>query len=174
MIEEQAVVVKKEGRYVWVNTQRQSSCGHCAVKNGCGIQVLGKVLGNKTAFVRCLNDIGNSIDPIDLKTGDRVLIAIQESALLSGSFLMYLLPLIIMIVCSGAAVSIAHVYWPEGVDLLAVIAAFSGLFAGLYFSRYITQNKMIKHQFEPKIIKLYSEHEAVCKPLFQTSKGQSV
>ena len=37
MIEEQATVVKNEGKYVWVNTQRQSSCGHCSVKNGCWI-----------------------------------------------------------------------------------------------------------------------------------------
>ncbi|MCK5666649.1 MAG: SoxR reducing system RseC family protein, partial [Thiotrichaceae bacterium] len=57
MIEEQAIVVNNEGRYVWVNTQRQSSCGQCSVKNGCGTQVLAKVLGNKIAYVRCLNTL---------------------------------------------------------------------------------------------------------------------
>ncbi len=174
MIEEQAVVIKKEGRYVWVHTQRQSSCGHCTLKNGCGTQVLSKVLGNKTTSVRCLNSIGSSIDQAELKSGDRVLIAVQESALLRASFLMYLLPLIVMILCSGTAVSIARVYWPEWLDLVAVITAFSGFFAGLYFSRNITQKKSLKYRFEPEVIKRYSAHEAVCKPLSPVSGEQSV
>jgi len=165
MIEEQAIVVKEEGRYVWVNTQRQSSCGHCSVKNGCGTQVLAKVLGNKTASVRCLNSIGNTIEQAELKAGDRVIIALEESALLGGSFLVYLLPLIIMILFSGIAVTIARFYWPEGVDLLAVIAAFSGLLLGLVISRKTAQNSSFKDQFEPRVIKKQLADEVVCTPV---------
>lgn len=168
MIEEQATVVNNEGKYVWVNTQRQSSCGHCSVKNACGTQVLSKVLGNKIAYVRCLNSIEQSANKeaeyyTPLKEGDRVVIGLEESALLGGSFLMYLLPLIIMIVFGAIAVYIAKLWWPEGTDLFAVIASFSGLFLGLYFSHQFAQSHSIKNQFEPKIIKKLPEKEYLIK-----------
>jgi len=165
MIEEQAIVVINEGRYVWVNTQRQSSCGHCSVKNGCGTQVLSKVLGNKIAYVRCLNTLKvHSVDKYtDLKTGDRVLIGLEESALLGGSLLMYLLPLIVMIVFGGIAVFMAKLWWPEATDLFAVLASLSGLFSGLYFSHYFAKKNTIENQFEPKILKKLPEKEWLFK-----------
>ncbi|MCK5648639.1 MAG: SoxR reducing system RseC family protein [Gammaproteobacteria bacterium] len=154
MIEEQATVIECEGKYVWVETQRQSSCGHCSVKNGCGTQVLSKVLGNKVARVRCLNvqekKTGQSF--CQLKSGDRVVIGLQESALLSGSLLIYFLPLMAMILCGGLAVFAAGIWWPEGTDLLSAIASFTGLFLGLYLARNYSQNKY-SPQYEPVIIK---------------------
>ncbi|MCU7939276.1 MAG: SoxR reducing system RseC family protein [gamma proteobacterium symbiont of Bathyaustriella thionipta] len=165
MIEEQATVINNEGKYVWVNTQRQSSCGHCSVKNGCGTHVLSKVLGNKMAYVRCLNIIDEmSLNNYsDLKEGDRVVIGLEESALLGGSFLMYLLPLIIMIVFGGIAVYAAKLWWPEGTDLFAVIASVSGLLLGLSFSHQFAQKNTIKNQFEPRIIKKLPEKEWLLK-----------
>lgn len=165
MIEEQATVVNNEGKYVWVNTQRQSSCGHCSVKNGCGTQVLSKVLGNKIAYVRCLNttDKRSSDKYNDLKTGDRVVIGLEESALLGGSFLMYFLPLITMIVVGGIAVYAAKLWWPESTDLFAIIASFSGLLLGLRFSHQLAQTNSIKNQFEPKIIKKLPEKDRLFK-----------
>lgn len=170
MIEEQATVVNNEGKYVWVNTQRKSSCGHCSVKNSCGTQVLSKVLGNKIAYVRCLNIIDKqSFDKyMDLKAGDRVVIGLEESALLGGSFLMYLLPLITMIVSGGIAVYLAKLWWPEAADLFAVIASFSGLFLGLYFSQQVAQKNSIKNQFEPKIIKKLPEKDWLFKSVLPT------
>ena len=132
MIEEQATVVDCEGDYVWVQTQRQSSCGQCSAKGGCGTQVLAKFLGNKAAYVRCLNSH-------DVKIGDRVIIGIEESALLSGSFLMYLLPLVIMIFFAGLSVFFARLWWPGWTDLLAVMAAISGLILGLSIAQRISQ-----------------------------------
>lgn len=164
MIEEQAIVMSIDGQYVWVNTQRQSSCGHCSVKNGCGTQVLSRVLGNKVAHVRCLNTIENNHD-YTLKAGDRVIIGLEESALLGGSFLIYFLPLIIMIVLAAIAVYIAQLWWPEGTDLFAVIASFSGLFLGLSFSRQWTQKNAIKNCFEPVIIKKIPEKEWLLRPI---------
>ncbi|MDX2503036.1 MAG: SoxR reducing system RseC family protein [Gammaproteobacteria bacterium] len=132
MIEEQATVVDREGDYVWVQTQRQSSCGQCSAKGGCGTQVLAKFLANKAAYVRCLNSH-------DVKIGDKVIIGIEESALLSGSFLMYLLPLLIMILFAGLAAFISRLWWPGLTDFLAVVAAFSGLILGLSIAQRVSQ-----------------------------------
>ena len=176
MIEEQATVIKCEDKYVWVQTQRQSSCGHCSVKNGCGTQVLSKVLGNKVARVRCLNTKKtNSNDySFQLSPGDRVVIGMKESALLSGSLLIYFLPLVSMIAFGGLAVFIAKLLWPEGIDLLSIVFSFAGLLTGLYIARYQSQKQSynsslnsfqnnINHQFEPVILKKLTAQECPVK-----------
>ncbi len=147
MVEEQATVVDCEGEFAWVETQRQSSCGHCSVKNGCGTQVLSKIFGNKTAYVRCINSC-------HVKIGDRVIIGINESALLSGSFLLYLLPLLSMIIASGAGVAMARQWWPHYLDLSSIIMAVAGLLAGLKYSRYKSSfNNANQKTYEPVILK---------------------
>lgn len=162
MIEEQAIVIDREGDYVWVQTNRQSSCGHCSVKKGCGTQVLSKVLGNKTAHIRCLNSK-------DVKIGDRVMIGIEESALLSGSFLVYLLPLLSMIIFGALSVFLSKVWWPEGIDLLAIIASISGLILGLVFSNYHTQKISQRKRFEPILLKKIHPNGWEKKPVNWTS-----
>jgi sigma-E factor negative regulatory protein RseC len=150
MIEERAKVVGYDKKYVWVETQPQSSCGQCSVKKGCGTQVLAKVLANKTASIRCKNSH-------KVEIGDDVTIAITESSLLKGSFLMYLLPLLIMIVSGGLSVYIARQWWPDWVDLFAIIASFSGLFLGMFLSRQLISHQMFannnKHSlYEPVVM----------------------
>ncbi len=147
MIEEQARVVSVDEQYVWVETQRQSSCGHCSVKDGCGTQVLSKILGNKYTRVRCLNSL-------DARVGEDVIIGIEESALLTGSFLLYILPLIFMIVSGALAVTISRFLWPDFIDLFSVAASFSGLFMGLFFSRHYVQSAANQKNYEPVVIKI--------------------
>ncbi len=138
MIEEQAIVVKCDSNYIWVQTQRQSSCGHCSVKSGCGTQVLSNVLGNKATLVRCINAIRSQSNDqtSELKAGDTVMVGMKESALLSGSLLIYFLPLISMMIMGGGAVMVARLFWPEGIDTLSIIFSFLGLFMGLYLAKF--------------------------------------
>ena len=135
MIEEQAVVVKTEGKYAWLETQRQTSCAHCSVKEGCGTQVLGKFLGNKVATIRCDNSLNVSV-------GEIVMIGIEESALVKGSLLLYLIPLLSMIFFGGAATMLSQLEQynlASYTDLLSIIASFTGLLIGLAFSKYFVQ-----------------------------------
>ena len=154
MIEEQAIVVKCENKHVWVQTQRQSSCGHCSVKNTCGTQVLSKVLGNKTAHVRCLNalKLESADNACQLTPGDRVLIALEESTLLGGSLLIYFLPLVTMILSGGLSVFAAKIWWPEGIELVSVIASITGLLIGLYLAQKFSKIQG-KQRYEPIVIK---------------------
>ena len=152
MIEEKALVVKIEGEYAWIETQRQSSCGHCSVKEGCGTQVLGKFLANKSASVRCVNSL-------NVKVGEMVVIGIAESALVKGSLLLYFLPIISMILFGGIAVMFSQIPslgLSSFTDLFAVIASFGGLFAGLFFSKYFVKKSTSKIQLEPVILKKLS------------------
>jgi len=147
MIEEQAIVLESEGDYVWVQTQRQSSCGQCSVKSGCGTSVLSQFLGNKASKVRCLNQYSSK-----LVQGDRVLVGLHESALLGGSLLIYFVPLLAMIIMAGIGVLVASIIWPGNVDLVSIISSFIGLFMGLRLSKVVSK-KQANLNFEPVIIK---------------------
>ncbi len=94
MIEESAVVVKIENHQVWVESGSNSACGGCLQKASCTTNALGSVLKKKSVPVD--NDI-------QLKIGDQVTVAIDESLLLRASLLLYLAPLIALFTGAGIA-----------------------------------------------------------------------
>ena len=94
MIEELALVVKIENHQVWVEGGQNSACGGCRQKASCTANALGGILKKKSVPV----DSG-----IQLKTGDEVIVAIDESLLLRASLLLYLLPLIALFTGAGIA-----------------------------------------------------------------------
>lgn len=94
MIEELAVVVKIENHQVWVESGQNSACGGCLQKASCTTNAIGSVLKKKSVPV----DSG-----IQLKTGDQVMVAIDENLLLRASLLLYLAPLIALFTGAGMA-----------------------------------------------------------------------
>jgi sigma-E factor negative regulatory protein RseC len=94
MIEELAVVVKIENHQVWVVSGQNSACGRCQQKASCTTNALGSVLKKKSVPVDC---------DIQLKTGDEVMVAIDENLLLRASLLLYLVPLIALFTGAGIA-----------------------------------------------------------------------
>jgi sigma-E factor negative regulatory protein RseC len=94
MIEELAVVVKIENHQVWVVSGQNSACGGCQQKASCTTNALGSVLKKKSVPVDC---------DIQLKTGDEVMVAIDENLLLRASLLLYLVPLIALFTGAGIA-----------------------------------------------------------------------
>ncbi|MGZ5077566.1 MAG: SoxR reducing system RseC family protein [Methylobacter sp.] len=94
MIEELAVVVKIENRQVWVESGQNSACGGCLQKASCSTNAIGSVLKKKSVPVDC---------DIELKTGDEVMVAIDENLLLRASLLLYLVPLIALFTGAGLA-----------------------------------------------------------------------
>lgn len=94
MIEELAVVVKIENHQVWVESGQTSACGGCLQKASCSTNAIGSVFKKKSVPVD---------SDIQLKTGDRVMVAIDESLLLHASLLLYLVPLIALFTGAGMA-----------------------------------------------------------------------
>ncbi len=86
MIEENAHVTQVSHGVAWVEAQRQSACGSCQVRGGCGTSALAKLMGKRRNSVRAL-------DPLGVQPGDDVLIGLQERALVRASLNMYILPL---------------------------------------------------------------------------------
>jgi len=92
MIEELAIVVKIDNHQVWVEGGQNSACGGCQQKASCTTNALGSVLKKKSVPVD---------SDIQLKTGDEVMVAIDESLLLRASLLLYLVPLIALFTGAG-------------------------------------------------------------------------
>jgi sigma-E factor negative regulatory protein RseC len=94
MLEELAIVVKIENHQVWVESRQNSACGGCQQKASCTTGALGSVLKKKSVPVDC---------DIQLKTGDKVMVAIDENLLLRASLLLYLVPLVALFTGAGIA-----------------------------------------------------------------------
>ncbi|MFP4272386.1 MAG: SoxR reducing system RseC family protein [Halothiobacillaceae bacterium] len=117
-VEEPARVIEAGDGFAWVETQRKQACGGCQARSGCGVGLLHEALGIKARPVRV-------IDPLGVKPGDEVVIALRDTALVSGAARVYLLPLAGML---GGAV-LGHVLQGEAGAILLGIAGLMGGFA---------------------------------------------
>lgn len=87
MIEETATVVALEGGDAWVSAATATGCHGCAAQQGCGSGVLARYLGARPRRLRLANRLG-------VEVGDEVVLGLRESAIVSGSFLVYVYPLL--------------------------------------------------------------------------------
>ncbi len=145
MIEETAVVVKTEGHTVWLESSGSAGCGQCESKSVCGQTVFSELFGiENTQFKAESKEI--------LKEGDRVLLGIDERALVRGSLLVYLLPLLTMVFMASIAtwgsnlLNITH----EG---LVIAGGLFGLYLGYRFARKKAAILTKIKSFQPIILK---------------------
>ncbi len=141
---ETGIVVEVCDDHVVVETQRQSTCGGCSLRSGCGTGLLGSVLGVRRNRVRALADLR-------LKPGDRVNLELSHAALLQASALMYGLPLLGLLL--GAVVP-GLAGWPEW---LVTAVGLGGLAAGLAGVRQWSQRLRQDPRFLPLVTGLHSE-----------------
>lgn len=150
MIEEQAQVVEMNGDQLVLQAQTQSSCGSCAASKGCGTSVLSKVVGRK--FSRFHAD--NSVDAV---VGDTVIVGISEDALLRGSLVMYMIPIIGMLVFALVSDQMLDLL-AENRDLLIAGSGIAGLVSGSLLSRWYFQRRVNVHRFRPVVLRKIVEH----------------
>lgn len=119
MLEETAIVVKKDQHRVWITATQNSSCSACAQKAACGSNALAEALPSKRPVV--------VQSDLPVKVGDTVVVAIEESLLLRASLLMYMLPLLAMLTVAIGAdclftgkVQYAQI-WIAGSSLMALL-----------------------------------------------------
>jgi sigma-E factor negative regulatory protein RseC len=141
MLEETGKVVGIEGKYVVIETQQRSSCGHCNVSDNCGTSVLAGLFKRRRNQVRLINHL-------NLSVGDDVVIGINESVLLSTAALAYMLPLIMMIV-----LSLVTSFSGYGDDV-SFIVGMIGLFSGMQIANTIMGRNMNSDDFQSREIVL--------------------
>jgi sigma-E factor negative regulatory protein RseC len=130
MIEEQGTVVGLKGEWAVVEPSTSGGCSSCSSSGGCGTASLARFFGQRKQQHYAQN-------PINARTGDQVVMGLEEKALLSSSLLMYLVPLLAMILgaiifSSGFGDSL------PGTDGAELLGAAMGLAAGLGLAKLLS------------------------------------
>ncbi len=148
MIEEQAVVIEIKGDQAMLEIERSQPCGLCGATRGCGISMWARIFGQHRGMFSAVNSL-------QVKTGDRVIVGVEETALLSSSLIAYILPLVLL--CLGAWL-IPQIMNVEAVDrqssdLYAVMGAAVGLIGGLLIIKFLTDGKRLIGRYQPVMLR---------------------
>ncbi|MBI5462336.1 MAG: SoxR reducing system RseC family protein [Gammaproteobacteria bacterium] len=149
MIEEFAQVVATEGEFVWVETQRQSTCGGCAANQACGTATLAKVLGTRRTRVRALNPAWNHDGA---QVGDTVVIGLDETALIRGSLAVYAMPLLTLF-AGGIVGALLSDRWAVGGETLTLGLGVVGLIAGLLWLKGFSRRIRDDSRYQPVVLR---------------------
>ncbi|NOR52075.1 MAG: transcriptional regulator [Gammaproteobacteria bacterium] len=139
MVEAQGQIVRVEGDFVWVETEIKSGCNHCSAKSGCGTGILSGVLAKRRPQLRVQNNLS-------AKIGEAVVVAVEESGVVTGSLLLYLLPLFLMILGAAIGDALSGEGW-------AIILAVSGLVSGLLIAKIVTKGAAVSKQLRPVLVR---------------------
>lgn len=150
MIEENAHVVAVEGDSAWVETERRSSCGSCAAK-GCGTGALSKVLGARKQRMKVRN-------PVGARVGDSVVLGIEERALLLGSLMVYILPLIAML-GGGLLGEVLAPQWGLEAEGPSLLFGALGLVGGFLWLRAYNRRCADDPKFTAVILRTLKPHD---------------
>jgi len=114
---------------------------------------LARVLGRRRTLVKALNTSGVS-------TGDRVVIGLEEGALVSGSMAVYLVPLIALIVGAALATALA----PER-DIVAAAGGAAGLVSSFFWLRRFGTRIRIDPRYQPIILRRFRDVSVINLPV---------
>lgn len=145
MMTETAQVIATEGDYAWVETQRKSTCGSCAVQKGCGTSVLAKVLGNRTSRIRVINTIGAS-------TGEMVVIGVEDGMLVRSSFAVYAMPLILLLLGGVGGGMLADALQWQSQEAATAVGGVLGLLLGFLWLRRYSRAIALDARHQPSLI----------------------
>lgn len=127
MVEELATVVDSDATGVWLSTTPVGSCNACNVSDDCGTGIVAKTLTPRQHrfFVSTT---------LALLPGEQVRIAVSEQHLLQAAFMVYMLPLLLVLCCAVLASSV-FLFAEIGV----IVAAAAGGFTGFMLARRYSQ-----------------------------------
>lgn len=151
MIEERAVVTQAGDDGVWVKALGPESCPRCAEGRGCGGGVLGRLIGSQRPALR----VDGRID--GLRSGDTVVVGIDEGALMRASLWVYLVPLLGMF----AAGAFAHLVL-QAHDVLVAGFGIAGLAAGFALTRRAGQRAEASASCRPVLLRRDGSAQRSC------------
>lgn len=148
MITETGKVVALSGNRAWVQTIRTSACESCSARTGCGQRALASVSGGRANQVLVTNSL-------DARVGDEVTLAIDESALLGASVLVYALPLALMVLGTVFGHQLSG-----GSDVAAMLGAAAGMAGGFMMARRVGAST--SRGYEPRLVKVRQALSVSC------------
>ena len=146
MIEESGQVVDIQGEFAWIESERTTTCGSCAVRKGCGTSAIAKVLGQRRVRLRVLNRINASV-------GDNVVIGVSESGLVRGSLAVYAVPLLGLFAGALAGQLLGNQVFGMPSDLPAITGAISGFVAALIWLKRFSRHTEKDTAYQPVVLR---------------------
>ncbi|MGR9085845.1 MAG: SoxR reducing system RseC family protein [Gammaproteobacteria bacterium] len=140
MIEAIAIVTRTGSGRVWIRSQQSGACGGCLQQSSCGTTALAGLLPSREFAVECA---------MKLHAGDRVRVAIDDSHLLFGSALLYLLPLLLMIAGVGLAMFFLP---PPAAEAWLPEIALSGLLLAFAMIHRLQHRLWLHFGTQPKVL----------------------
>ncbi|MGH1462047.1 MAG: SoxR reducing system RseC family protein [Neptuniibacter sp.] len=143
MIEESGTVVDLNDDGIWVETVKESACGSCAVRNGCGQKLLASAGDGKSFVVNVSNP-----SHLQVNTNDSVLIGVEEGAFLKATLYVYLVPLLALFLGAlvGELLSLTEGY----IILCALLSLIVSLFGIRFFSKVLFRSC----KYQPVLLKI--------------------
>lgn len=145
MIEERARVIAIEDDNLLLEAETRAACNACAAKQGCGTSVLSRWVGRKFTRFQAPNTVNAQV-------GDEVVVGLAEEAMLKGSVLVYLLPLLAMIGFALLADSLISTDAASR-DLLVVVSAVAGFALMLFISRWFLSTNSNRSRLTPVVLR---------------------
>jgi sigma-E factor negative regulatory protein RseC len=145
MVSENGRVVAVTGDSIWVETIRQSTCDSCNASKACGQGVLNKIYDGQRHHIEIKLDENS---PADIKVDDEVEICVPEQTLLLGSFLVYLLPLLGLLIGGFLGQSLAD----AANEAAVVTGAVAGFIAGMLVARSGAATYSAKEGNRPRLL----------------------
>ncbi len=134
--QEEAVVNEVKDGFAYLAADN-ANCKSCSSQSGCS---------SFSFFSNSPKRVLKVSNTMSLEQGDRVMVELKVEKLVLGTFMVFILPLVSLLLFSG----FGKLFLGEGSSILFGIAGFS---LSLLIIKYVMSKKDISDQFEPKILK---------------------
>jgi len=146
MLEETGTIVEADDQYAWFEASSSNSCSHCSASQGCGTASLQKWFKRKPNRLRVMN-------LQHLQAGDRVVIGIPEHALVTGSFLIYIVPLFSLIIGAIIGGSINDMMGWSHRDGISILLGVTSLVVSFSWLKKLLHNSDKNSRYQPVILR---------------------
>ena len=153
MIEETARVLECKDKYALVETSRKSACESCSLNKGCGTGAISKIFSSNKSTIRAINRANAT-------AGDNVIIGINESALIKGSLLMYLMPIGFLLVFAVFGDLMAKQLLVQNSEAITILFAIAGLLISLWWIRRKSTNLEHSAHYQAVILRRLGTKES--------------
>ena len=142
MVTEEGIVTKIDSSTAWVKCAKSAACESCKAKDFCDT-VEGS---DDDVEVEAINAVGAKIN-------DRVAISFKMSSLLKVSFLVYMVPVLVLILGVVIGDKIARIFNYDQ-SIFSIITGFLFLLAAFFFVKAKGKDLARKDAYKPKIIRV--------------------
>lgn len=149
MVEGIARVVSVGDGIAWLEPEQTTSCGHCASSASCGsAQQEAPGMGTVASRLQARRfALDNPPGPLALEVGERVIIGVEDKALIKGSVIAYGLPLVTALVAGGLAQG------AYGSDEATMLGMALGLGAGLAVAHLLARLLARRGELTPRFLR---------------------